>query len=1266
MHSSTSPESLFALFSQTTLTFIFTNMERRIILLLLLFLPCLSLAQWKKAGTLPSGYVRNLFMTTNGEVYAVGEKSLFWSGDRGESWTKITLPKPFTINCFHQYGTSIFFGTENYGIYQYEKGKNPEWKSITDKLNQDKLADESLSVGSIISSDDIILADVYHLGHPDFGGSHTRIYISRNRGETWQQQQLENVHYKVYSFAFTKGSEVHVASSQGILRADVNKPTFNFQTLDPDIIAKKIVQAGNILIGIPDYDYFAALSQNYYNKLFVYDLTDEKPQWSTITLTDSKAALGVTDISYTKGDLFISTYFGVCKTTMTKLTQSWELILGGSGNSAFYTANIKVSDQGNKYVTPELGIKRQLAGNNNWNDANNNLEISYIYDTHLTSKYLLAVTENGLFRTATTGDKFDWKQVDTKLTPSDRFIETTRAFIVTTENGEIIVGTNNGFIKSANQGETWTVLSSLPVETITVRGSQVQSKVFFQSYLQDVASAGGNLFALALERIYLSKDGGKTWQYITDKLPDKDISIKGLQVLNNEAHILYEKYPNTSNGHDVWTVPDASIVYKYTSQNLWAPVLTINKRAHIYGFVAHNGGLFFSAKDATGTYTFHSVNFSGAPSLQTITNPLTIDDGYIQRFYSSGNSLFLTTLNSKAIYVSTNGGQSWKKAVEDPPSTPSTFTISNTHIYAGINGSGIWYRPFSDFFPVSVNFLANQKPVEAEADKDARITMAPEGKLLISPNISGTVVNLYTRSLTRDKWITTPLTSTSDTFAIKLPVNQFDSVGLEYFVSVLPPAEYRNPAKPTIYTDTIQVALRFSDGLRMNTDLKFGRTKNDYNFISLPVDLNDQEAKKVLSEVLGGNTSPNNTVWRLLTYAGLGSPAAEEGDPRVWQPAQQLEPGVGYWLAIANEGAVKRIQTGNGQSVVNYRDAGNKRTFSRDYFTIKLAPGFNQVGNPFYLRISWDEVLSATNNAAVGQLVTYNQRNGTLERMDRNTVLEPFSGGFVYNSSSDTVLLKIPVKRNSTLNGARRKLQTKESEMPFLVDFTVRTHTTLDAIAGIGVHGEAQTGLDALDKISPPSIGDFPQVQFLTSTKDAVSRSVLPVARDGQTWDFEIKEAAKGQEISFDWAIQQQEDAKDVWLHDLTTETKVNMNATTSYSFSGSHRFRIYYGILSFIEQNLVPETSIVNSGYPNPFQRLLTVPVSLPKGTSSYQVQMRLLNNLGQRLSNWQSYQYPPGFHQLEFHTQPYEIPTGTYILEVEIADSHQSRKYYQKLIKK
>lgn len=1243
-------------------------MERRLILLFLLVLPYQLFAQWQKAGSLPSGYVRNLFMTSNGEIYAVGEKSLFWSGNRGENWTKIALPKPFSITSFHQYGTSIFFGTIDNGIYQYEKGKNPEWKSITEKLDKNKLADESLSVGSIISSDNIILADVYHLGHPDFGGSHTRVYLSRDRGETWEEQQLDNSHYKVYSFAFTKGSEVQVATSQGVFRVDVNQPKLAFQLFDANVIAKKIVQVDDVLIGIPDYDYFNALSQNYYNKLFLYDLTAETPRWSTITVNDPKAALGVTDLTYSKGDLFLSTYYGVCKTTLPKVSQNWDLILGGQGNSSFYTSNIKVSEQGNKFITPEIGVKRQLASSSAWSDANTNLEISYIYATHLTNNYLLAVTENGLYRTTTTGNKFEWKAVNTGLTPANRFVETNRAFVTTTQNGEIILGTNNGFARSTDQGETWTTLTSLPVATVVVRGSQVPTKVYFQTYLQDLASLGGTLYALALERLYTSKDGGKTWQ-VTSITSDVNISIKGLQVYGNELYAMYEKYPdNDTRGHEVWIVPDGFAVQKYSLQTeKWSSLLTSTKKAHIYGFVAHNNGLFFSAKDADGSYTFHGIDLSATnPSIRTITNPLTADDGYVQRFYSRGTSLFLTTINSRGIHVSTDGGKNWNKAVEDPLSTPSTFTISSTHIYAGITGSGVWFRPFSDFFPITASFVTGKKTTEAIADKDAKVTSVPEGKLLVSPNIPGTEVTLFSRSITRDKWTSTKLTSATDTFSIQLPASQFDSVGLEYYVAVLPPAEYRNPAKPIVYTDTVRVALRFAEGLSMTSDLKFGKKKSDYNFISFPVAIDESDAKKVLAEVLDGKIGTDNSVWRLLNYAGLGSSRADAGDPPIWQNATRLEPGVGYWLAIAAEGKTKRIRTSNGTTVVNYQSEDNLRSFANDYFTIRLTPGFNQIGNPFYLNIAWEDVLAATDNPAVGPLITFNRNGNVLERNDKNSVLKPFGGGFVQNSSNETVLLKIPVKRNVSLNGARRSLEKREDEMPFLVDFTLRTESTLDAIAGIGVHPEAQPDKDAWDKVSPPMAGGFPQLRFPLPVGDALSYNVLPVETDGQSWSFEIKGNTDDEEIAFGWDILKQDETKEIWLHDLTAEKKTDMQTVASYSFSGTHRFRIYYGVSSYIEKQLVPETILLKQTYPNPFQNLLTVPFTLPKGEDRYTITMNLLNSVGQRMHEWQPVTYPPGFHELELYAEPHTLATGTYILEMEVAGKSGAKKYFQKIVKK
>ena len=95
--------------------------------------------------------------------------------------------------------------------------------------------------------------------------------------------------------------------------------------------------------------------------------------------------------------------------------------------------------------------------------------------------------------------------------------------------------------------------------------------------------------------------------------------------------------------------------------------------------------------------------------------------------------------------------------------------------------------------------------------------------------------------------------------------------------------------------------------------------------------------------------------------------------------------GTGFWLITRG---ARTLGTGSGTSISTGQN-----------YVITLSPGWNQIGNPYDLTISWNQVLEDNGSPAdVGQLQVF---SGTTQ--STGNTMNPFTGGFVFADAATSV-----------------------------------------------------------------------------------------------------------------------------------------------------------------------------------------------------------------------------------------------------------------------
>ena len=154
-----------------------------------------------------------------------------------------------------------------------------------------------------------------------------------------------------------------------------------------------------------------------------------------------------------------------------------------------------------------------------------------------------------------------------------------------------------------------------------------------------------------------------------------------------------------------------------------------------------------------------------------------------------------------------------------------------------------------------------------------------------------------------------------------------------------------------------------------------------YYKLSLPYSFGSGNAETVLSQL--GSYNPSN--WRLFRYAN--------GAYVEYPSTPDFSPGLAYWLISNNDITLSISGSTVGSNV-----------------TVTLAPGWNQIGNPFKCTVTWDDIKAANSAIFDNSTITdvlWGYDPEYLEFVSASAV-DAWQGFWVYNATDSTVDFIIP------------------------------------------------------------------------------------------------------------------------------------------------------------------------------------------------------------------------------------------------------------------
>jgi hypothetical protein len=502
--------------------------------------------------------------------------------------------------------------------------------------------------------------------------------------------------------------------------------------------------------------------------------------------------------------------------------------------------------------------------------------------------------------------------------------------------------------------------------------------------------------------------------------------------------------------------------------------------------------------------------------------------------------------------------------------------------------------------------------------------------ITLGDNVEVAKVEAYYRGISESEWRFREIPSSSGKeYRLKFAELELDAIGFNYYFKLT------SAFGITSNSETGYTHLRYADKGMDIPDLQFGNTASSYQMIAVPLELSGKTVAAVFEDDLGAY---NKTQWRLGHYEGDTVKEYQNG-------LDNIEPGKGYWLIVRKKNS---ISTGEGTTFTVKAEAP---------FTIELKAGWNQIGNPYSFNVLWENVVSSSKPAKVGELFIY---EGGYKQSD---VLPRFRGGFVYADAP--LKLTFPVLKNRGVNSQRtiEALPEPLSSENWIVNFALSAGELKYNLGGVGMHPDADISKDEMDLVALPRFGEFAEVAVDHPEHAAkrFTRDVVPTA-DGYVWEVAVTSSFMGQrhELSWDnsyWGSNE----KQLWLLDRVSQQVINMREQNSYSFvkeEQSRNFKLFYGDEQFISQHLYPEKITTTKAFPNPFNEHTTFNFTIPPALDRSNVQLLVYNLQGQQVAKPAEALFDAGFHSLRWNgtgDSGEKLRPGLYIYRLIIRNGHE-----------
>jgi hypothetical protein len=302
----------------------------------------------------------------------------------------------------------------------------------------------------------------------------------------------------------------------------------------------------------------------------------------------------------------------------------------------------------------------------------------------------------------------------------------------------------------------------------------------------------------------------------------------------------------------------------------------------------------------------------------------------------------------------------------------------------------------------------------------------------------------------------------------------------------------------------------------------------------------------------------------------------------------KFSPGQASWLLV-KQAPLGDVISEPGQTVEVYQN---------NPFVLNLAPGWNQIGNPYNFNISWQDVVNANGIQVGSDLAELSIYNGGFQN---SNLLSKFSGGFVFNPNASNISLSLPVLKNNTVNNRplppitfERNVNLEAKNWAFPLRLTLDEDQLSESV--FGIDQKAAINKDNLDRVNLPDFEhlEFAKISFIRDYFFPDFKYDFIPGNDG-IWHFEVKtNLTERERIRISWNDIEVVGDRQLFLLDLTTNRLHSLSQKGSLAIGKNvHGYEIYFGDESYLAEHRKPQTTTIGLPYPNPMLDIVTFDIA-------------------------------------------------------------------------